>query len=314
MKTKKLVFFTLMCFAGIMMSCGGGDDEVTNNNNETPNNPSSQTEKKYGGIGVILTAAPGKWIAPIATGKASLAYGLPSTVRAFVRQDGKTYDAGTAFTKFDDSVISGNNVKYYSISMELPNALDFTNWWDVIVIANRDDARIDNGKVVCSGNLRRFAGDEPNPFVFVKGTDKLNTYSPVVHGQLAQAYEVLYLENKSDKEIIVRHKGFDAAPRWYYTEATICPEEKSVISGTISNEVVSDTLHIEPGGRKYFTSSYTPTGAKFTNVQFIAEIDGKEVRSTNRATADTEIAVDNCYFMYCYWDGKELTFRELTNN
>ena len=310
MKTKKLVFFSLMCLVSIMTSCGGDDVEntETTNKNETPDTTTSQTEKRYGGLGVMLSRAPGKWIAPVATNNAALSYSFGSTVHSFVRQNGKTYDTGTAFVKQNDD-FSGS-IKMYSIfGIELPKVIE-NDWYNVLVISNSDDAKLTDGKVVCSGNLKRLAGNDSNPCIFALGSDLFNT-GPVIMGELAQAYEVLYLENKSDKEIIVRHKGFDAASRWYYTEATICPEEKSLISGTVSNEVVSDTLHIEPGGRKYFTSSYTPTGAKFTDVQFIAEIDGKEVRSANRASADTKIELGTCYFMYCYWDGKELTFREL---
>lgn len=310
MKTKKLVFFSLMCLVSIMTSCGGDDVEntETTNKNETPDTTTSQTEKRYGGLGVMLSRAPGKWIAPVATNNAALSYSFGSTVHSFVRQNGKTYDTGTAFVKQNDD-FSGS-IKMYSIfGIELPKVIE-NDWYNVLVISNSDDAKLTDGKVVCSGNLKRLAGNDNSPCIFALGSDLFNT-GPVIMGELAQVYEVLYLENKSDKEIIVRHKGFDAASRWYYTEATICPEEKSLISGTVSNEVVSDTLHIEPGGRKYFTSSYTPTGAKFTDVQFIAEIDGKEVRSANRASADTKIEVGTCYFMYCYWDGKELTFREL---
>lgn len=310
MKTKKLVFFSLMCLVSIMTSCGGDDVEntETTNKNETPDTTTSQTEKRYGGLGVMLSRAPGKWIAPVATNNAALSYSFGSTVHSFVRQNGKTYDTGTAFVKQNDD-FSGS-IKMYSIfGIELPKVIE-NDWYNVLVISNSDDAKLTDGKVVCSGNLKRLAGNDNSPCIFALGSDLFNT-GPVIMGELAQAYEVLYLENKSDKEIIVRHKGFDAASRWYYTEATICPEEKSLISGTVSNEVVSDTLHIEPGGRKYFTSSYTPTGAKFTDVQFIAEIDGKEVRSANRASADTKIELGTCYFMYCYWDGKELTFREL---
>lgn len=303
---KKTIFIVLLMFiVGITTSCGGDD---AGENKETPNNPSNQTtEKRYGGLGVLIANAPGKWIAPETTANAALRYGFNSTVRAFVRQNGKTYDGGTGYVKQMDGV---TGAKMYSISgISIPESFE-NDWYDVLVIGNRDDARIADGKVVCSGNLRRLAGNEPNPCVFAKGRD-LFDFSPVVPGELAQTYEVLYLENKSDKEIIVRHKGFDASPKWYYTEATICPEEKNVILGTVAQDVVSDTLHIAPGDRKYFTSSYTPTGASFTSVQFIAEIDGKEVRSANRATADTKIELGTCYFMYCYWDGKELTFREL---
>lgn len=307
MKTKKLVFFTLMCVADMMMSCGG-DDAESENNSGTPNTSSSQTGKRYGGLGVMLSKAPGKWIVPVASNNAALSYSFGSTVHSFVRQNGKTYDTGKAYVKKDDN-ISGGLMMYSIYGIELPAAIE-DNWYNVLVISNPDDARLSDGKVVCSGNLKRLVGNDNSPCIFASGSDRFNT-GPVIMGELAQVYEVLYLENKSDKEIIVRHKGFDAAPRWYYTEATICPEEKSVVSGTVSSEVVSDTLHIEPGGRKYFTSSYTPTGAKFTDVQFIAEIDGKEVRSANRASADTKIEVGTCYFMYCYWDGKELTFREL---
>ena len=307
MKTKKLLFFTLMCVAGMMMSCGG-DDAESENNSGTPNTSSSQTGKRYGGLGVMLSKAPGKWIVPVASNNAALSYSFGSTVHSFVRQNGKTYDTGKAYVKKDDN-ISGGLMMYSIYGIELPAAIE-DNWYNVLVISNPDDARLSDGKVICSGNLKRLAGNDNSPCIFASGSDRFNT-GPVIMGELAQVYEVLYLENKSDKEIIVRHKGFDAAPRWYYTEATICPEEKSVVSGTVSSEVVSDTLHIEPGGRKYFTSSYTPTGAKFTDVQFIAEIDGKEVRSANRASADTKIEVGTCYFMYCYWDGKELTFREL---
>ncbi len=303
---KKTNFIVLLMFmVGITTSCGGDD---AGENKETPNNPSNQTtENRYGSIGVMLKNAPGKWIAPVASNNAALGYGFNSTVRAFVRQNGKTYDGGTGYVKKNDNF---TGIKMYTIyGFTVPESFE-TDWYDVLVIGNRDDAKIADGKVVCSGNLRRVAGDDSYPCVFVKGQDNFGN-SPVVMGELAQTYEVLYLENKSDKEIIVRHKGFDASPKWYYTEATICPEEKNVISGTVAQDVVSDTLHIAPGDRRYFTSSYTPTGASFTSVQFIAEIDGKEVRSANRATADTKIELGTCYFMYCYWDGKELTFREL---
>ena len=58
MKTKKLVFFSLMCLVSMMMSCGG-DDAESENNSGTPNTSSSQTGKRYGGLGVMLSKAPG---------------------------------------------------------------------------------------------------------------------------------------------------------------------------------------------------------------------------------------------------------------
>lgn len=127
-------------------------------------------------------------------------------------------------------------------------------------------------------------------------------------------YEGMYVINKSDKTIEFRHKGFDVKDRWYYGTARISVLDNTVIGGVaVSVDSCSDIKTVEPRVEREsrsFGSRYAPTGKKIKNATLIAEIDGKEVRTSNTLSSDLTLVPGKAYCYVVEWDGKELRFVE----
>lgn len=143
-----------------------------------------------------------------------------------------------------------------------------------------------------------------------KGTTSVNE-------QVAGTVEVLYVINKSGKAIKFRHKGYDAEKKWYYTHAEVSMDKGTVVNAEQGAEALSDVTDIpvftgNSLGRSY--SYYVPNGNKIEDAQLICEIDGKEVRSSNRISSDISLQTNHVYGIFAVWDGERLTLGDGDGN
>ena len=132
-------------------------------------------------------------------------------------------------------------------------------------------------------------------------------------GSIAGTNERLYFINKTNNPVQVRHKGFSAEKPWYYTYADVSVEDGSVINAEQGDEVSSKVVNAQPfngNNACRINSYYAPNGNKITDARLILEIDGKEVRSTNRLSSNVTLQTSHSYAMIVTWDGSELRFEE----
>lgn len=136
--------------------------------------------------------------------------------------------------------------------------------------------------------------------------------STTLHGEPLGTCEVLYVVNSTTSAINFKHKGFDANEKWYYEYAEVSLSDKKVINerkvtSEQSSEMISVPIITENKWGVLY-SYYAPNGKKINNATLIAEIDGKEVRSSNTMSSDLTLVPGKAYCYVVEWDGKELRF------
>ena len=124
-------------------------------------------------------------------------------------------------------------------------------------------------------------------------------------------YEVLHVTNTSDKPVSVKFKGYETDELWYRNEATFLPithyyVDEKLVSSTGQSEAPVQTL--APSATADFVSWYTPSNVKLKAVTLVAEIDGNEVRTSNKKSSDVTMQVGHAYHIYVTWNGKDLKF------
>ena len=121
--------------------------------------------------------------------------------------------------------------------------------------------------------------------------------------------ECVYIKNSTSATIKVKHKGYVADEKWYYSDAdvqiTVNPYLTVVEGKAGSSESVSEVIEINPGETGFILSLFTPNGKKMSNARLVLEIDGKEVR-TEPASSDREIENGIPYFFRVNWTGAAL--------
>ena len=294
----KIFKVIMICFAATLVSCSKNDEDVS-------------PPKTYQIRGAIIpdTGWEGEWLVTpweTAIEPPYLKCGVGGKVRTFVRQNGKTFDVGDANVKIDDK-ISGGSTGYIFYGFTIPQDINPSQAFETLVVHGVDNVWLANNTIACSNKLVRLTkGNRSCTFCSLGKT----LYAAI---KFATTYEILYIENQTREPITFRHKGFNTSERWYYTDATFCPEDQTVVGGSISNDVTSDIITVDAGQRGYITSIYIPNGKKISNAQLVAEINGREIYSVNFVNSDEVVKQGIPYFIYSIWDGEKLILGNNSN-
>lgn len=122
-------------------------------------------------------------------------------------------------------------------------------------------------------------------------------------------YEILHIKNKTDRSISFSLNGFSADLRWYRESGAIRLIDKQFFSD-LSYERMdkSPSISIPSNSSDMIVSWYIPNGQKIANASLVAEIDGKNIMSTNTISSGVTLCTGIAYHMYATWDGKDLKF------
>lgn len=216
----------------------------------------------------------------------------------YVKQDGKLIDCGKAkaTVSSDKKVMTSYYNESKKVNTSMPHEVYLTQKAPVI----------HDNKVYYKSNLHR------------TGTFYSCAKASVTKGGgtcMAEpngTYEVTYITNSTDKPINFKHKGFKAAELWYYESAEVSMDDHSVINGkAVSQDSISNDVSVGLLSENKWTrivSFYPPNGKKIQNATLVAEIDGKEVQTSNTLSSDLTIQPGKGYCYVVDWDGKELKF------
>lgn len=222
----------------------------------------------------------------------------------YLVQEGKIYYAGRAYS--NDTILTDEerSSKSLAFDVEIPTTVNREGSIEMIAF-NNVESSLSGGNIECKANLRR------------GGTFSLWDYSESSSmGHKIKSYslttiEMLKVENLTSDTITIKHKGFDAKEKWYYSKANVVltADMKTNVQGiSMDGEVISDTIKVAPGGDSTLWSYYVPTGKKMTDTSLVLEINGKEVK-TAPISSDVAIELGAVYMMRVQWDGKSLNWK-----
>lgn len=231
-----------------------------------------------------------------------------TSFNVFFVQDDVITRAGTINTNetsLSDEERESINLTY---NVDVPPSIRRTSQYDYNVIAfnGGTDFTLTNGNIICQTDLKR------DNFVYLwdvgytrkAGSDiESNMYSKSLF-----TTEKVFIYNKTNDTISVRHKGFEAKEKWYYSKGTVTftPQLQTITNGTsVSEEVISEVIKIAPGEYDRMTSKYVPTGKKMTDAKLVLEIDGKEVK-TPAESSNVDIRYGEYYCLAVKWSGESL--------
>lgn len=224
----------------------------------------------------------------------------------YLLQDSKFYNAGWVHS--NDTILTEEErvSKDLAFNVDLPSNINKDKPYNVVALPYYGvDTSLKNNKIECNTDLVR----EWEFRVWNHGNDIYPGGRPLgAKSALLTTLEAVVVKNDTSDSISVRHKGFDATDKWYYTKAivSITPDLRTEPVGTsTAGDVTSEPKKIASGEYGWFYSFYVPTGKKMTNARMVLDINGREVK-TEPISSDVEIECGKYYRMIVKWDGKKL--------
>ena len=295
-KGLRLLRLAIVTMVAMAMAACGGDDEPE----PTPLSPSA------GNLKMTFTCSLPK-MSPTAINDWSGARDINALFTSswskdpeftcWVRQGGEALYLG----KITASLLSDSK-KQVRILLDATDKVDSRKPFDVI--ATDCSWRREGAQFFYRTDLQR--GGAFGVYFKAQGGQENSSVTESVAGTV----EMLYVVNKTSQPIKFRHKGFDAAEKWFYTHGEVSLDDGHVENTTEGEEAESDVYNVASFDAEhafYVPSYYVPNGKKIQDAQLIAEIDGKEVRSENRISSDLDIQPDQAYAIFAIWDGEKLT-------
>ena len=198
-----------------------------------------------------------------------------------------------------------------SFSITYPTDASFDKWdkFSLIGICGKESVVEGREIRVDASSFRANMSDFNAPvWLFEK---EVGTSSVVSNCKHFGVYEVLHITNNSNLAISLKFKGYEAEKLWYREKATFLPithyysDQKEVYS--VENTEAPVQL-ISSGETAVFVSWYTPLETKLKDVTLVVEIDGNEVRTSNKKSSEVTMQTGHAYHLYATWDGKDLKF------
>lgn len=189
----------------------------------------------------------------------------------------------------------------------LPEELDGEDYYELSCFTSNCQPKIKDGDIYYQASIvRQPIKDFKVRVMFNQMVIEENSFGIFSH---YGTYEILHITNKSDKSISFSQNGFDADLRWYKESGAIRQFDKGFYTD-LSYEKTdkSPTITIPANCSDMIVSWYIPNGQKIDNATLVAEIDGKDVKSSNTISSDVTLCTGIAYHMYATWDGKELKF------
>ena len=198
-----------------------------------------------------------------------------------------------------------------SFSITYPADASFNEWdkFGLIGICGKESVVEGREIRVDASSFRANMSDFKAPVWFIE--KEVGTSSVVSSCKHFGVYEVLHITNNSNLAISLKFKGYEAEKLWYREKATFLPithyysDQKEVSS--IDNTEAPVQL-ISPEETATFISWYTPSENKLKDVTLVVEIDGNEVRTSNKKSSEVTMKTGHAYHLYATWNGKELKF------
>ena len=222
----------------------------------------------------------------------------------YMVQNGRIYDAGLVHS--NDTILTEEerNSKSLAFDVEIPTAIDKDG--DIGVIALCDvESSLSGGNIECKADLRR-TGAIPT-----WDNSQLSSLETDGKSYALMTIENVNVRNTTSDTITVRHMGFDAKEKWYYSKAKVVLTADMKVNGygsSVGEEVFSKTYTVAPGDVAKIWSFYVPTGKKMKDARLVMEINGKEVK-TQPISSDLDIEFRQYYQMQLEWDGKSLKWK-----
>ena len=221
----------------------------------------------------------------------------------YLEQNGNILYAASKHTK--ESKIDD---VYANLNVDVPilASINNDNSYRIIGVDGGVDVANEDGGILCKPNLER--GHIRIYAWYVANI--VNGSASTARARFLTSGETLWIHNKTDKPIKVKHKGYDVKDKWYYTKAnvkiTASPNIKTEAVGvSTDSEVFSDVIEIDAGESGYVLSRFVPTGVKIKDNCLIMEIDGKEVK-TNPISSEMTLENGKAYYWNVIWDGNRL--------
>lgn len=219
----------------------------------------------------------------------------------YAKQDGQIVDCGQCSATLD-SDRKKLTVKYNEKGL-INTTKEHTVYFSLRALTIKDNVPYVKSELNRTGSF------------YTVGKASLKTSGATVQGRVNGVEERAYIVNKTNSPIKFKHKGFSANELWYYSSAEISLDNmQTVVNGeAVKSDVESETIEVpllSDNKWAYVNSHYPPNGKKIKNATLIAEIDGKEVRTSNTLSSDLDIVSGNAYLYVVEWDGKELRFVE----
>lgn len=219
----------------------------------------------------------------------------------FILQGGVFKSIGNLHS-VETSIASADNQKAIHLQVPIPAGINTDIPYQVIAVNAAGNLALTGGNIVNTVKLKR--GDLSCGSWYVMQSGK----TAATQASYLTTMEGLVITNNTSQTIKVKHKGYSAKEKWYYTEGSvsITPLLTTETNGqTSATETESLEMEIKAGERECIDSRYVPSGKNMADASLILEIDGKEVRT---APASSDINIENgipC-FLLVKWDGTNL--------
>lgn len=288
-----------------LLNCGDSDDESeVVDGVETP----PEREKHVDTWTFSYFKIYGKYLIGFPTYNPSLyiIWGDNNYFYVYLFQNNKIYNAGWAYANEKTLKEEERDSINMTFNVEVPSNIDRTQEYGVIALTRNNKATLIDNKIVCDANLTR--DHLASTYIWDYAVKKTSMTEERINSMSICTIEALSVYNFSSDTITFKHKGFECAEKWYYTEGTvsITHDLKTEPNGTsTTGEVSSNEIKVAPGERGYMASNYIPTGKKMTDARLILDINGKEVK-TEPVSSDVEIECGAYYAMIVKWDGEKL--------
>jgi hypothetical protein len=224
-----------------------------------------------------------------------------ASFNVYMVQNGKIYDAGSVHS--NDTIFTGEETKTKSLTFDvaIPTIINKERAFDVMAFCYVESS-LSGGNIECKVDLKR------NGSMPLWDNCQLSSMETDGKSYSLSTNESVNVHNTTSDTITVRHKGFEAKDKWYYSKANVVltADRKVSASGSSTGEEdVSRAYKVAPGHYVTLWSFYVPTGKKMKDARLVLEINGKDVK-TQPISSDVNIELGQYYRMTVRWDGKSL--------
>jgi hypothetical protein len=220
----------------------------------------------------------------------------------YLAQNGRICDAGIVHSNDTTLTSSERNSKSLPFNVGIPASFNKDAAVDVIAFSEIESS-LSGGNIECKADLRRTGVIPLYAYTETSSVDnvcKSNSFT----------IEILAIENATSDSIAVKHKGFEAKDKWYYSKAKVIfdADKKITTKGSVGEDAVSDIHKVASGDTAKIWSYYVPNGKKMKDARLVMEINGKEVK-TSAISSDVDIEFGKHYRMHLLWNGNSLKWK-----
>ena len=227
---------------------------------------------------------------------------------AFIYQDGKLHYSGVRNTK-ETSISGSSTVSAVTVEVPVHDGIDLTAPYTVFLADRSCEIDISEEGVFVNADLKRGL-THVSAYYISSGINKELTAAIPAY---LTSVECVWLTNRTDKSVSIKHKGFRVSSKWFYDTASLrVSNEKSILLSPYNTsldggEQSSVAQVVLSGERGFILSQFIPNGKKAHNASIVLEIDGKDYYSPPFSSS-VEFSRGELYFYSLTWDGEKLTW------